>query len=109
MDPSKIDKQEDERVKAMRKAARSRPHLTFAGENCKRVKFVTLNRKIMGYSSPAALGDAVRRELLRQEWRESQREVGMVQHVKDGKPLTEKGAQMLGVPWVPTEIKENQG
>jgi hypothetical protein len=32
------------------------------------------------------------------EWEDS-RKTGCVEHVRDGKPLTEHGADLLGVPW----------
>lgn len=50
------------------------------------------------YSNAAALGDAVRRKLLRREEFEAMQGVPIV-HVKNGKPLTDHGAKMLGVSW----------
>jgi hypothetical protein len=102
MNPDSIDREEDNRVAEMRRAAKGRPHLTFS--NAKRrggdgyVSF-NLPRKITGYSNSAALGDAVRREIIKREWVEAHREDGLVIHVKNGKPLTEHGAKLLGMAW----------
>jgi hypothetical protein len=52
----------------------------------------------VGYSSPHALGDAVRAAMVKRI--EFQLEQGVaVRHVKDGKPLTAHGAELLGMPW----------
>lgn len=108
MDPRKIDRDEDKRVAKMRKDARSRQHFKLSKDSTKRSVSIRLPRAVMGYSSPAALGYAIQKQIMLREYAMAQREVGVVQHVKDGKPLTEKGAQMLGVSWVPTEVKEKQ-
>lgn len=70
----------------------------------RRQKFVglSLGRQVRGYSSGVALGDAVRRQMMASIAREQHIKDTVdraVIHVKDGKPLTEYGAKVLGVGW----------
>jgi hypothetical protein len=99
-DPTKMDKAEEKRVASLRSKAKKRPHLSYA-KGRKRTTSFRLPRKILGYSSSFAAGDALRREILRREYALTHRTDGVVEHVRDGKPLTAKGAAILGVPWPP--------
>jgi hypothetical protein len=59
---------------------------------------VSLGRSVLGFSSGQSAGEYVIREIVkRQEFELAQG--ATVLHVKDGKPLTEHGAKMLGVQW----------
>lgn len=99
--PERIDKEEDARVKAMREAARKRPHLSFSSDKSKRARdrrtftFRDFNIRPL---SPAALGDMIRRKIIAQEKAIALQDAGIC-HVKNGKPLTEYGAKLLGVEW----------
>lgn len=72
--PERIDREEDRRVNAMRREARIRPHLSFGERpHTKRALRSGLmffpGNKVLGYSSPHALGDAVRANIEREEAR----------------------------------------
>ena len=66
------------------------------------VKFARKTAQIAAPRRPLA-----RKTLWQMAWKasteqlawEDSREAGCVQHVKDGKPLTPHGAELLGVPW----------
>ena len=97
MNPARMDKEEHDRVMAMRKAAANRPHLKETKARRGSVTF-TLPRHITGYSNAAARGDSLRRQILKREYAMAMTPE-CVAHVRDGKPLTEHGAKLLGVPW----------
>ena len=104
--PERIDKTEHKRAEQLSKSARQRPSLHFS-ESERHSQAYTLPRRIMGYSTPAALGDALRREILKREYAKAHHADGLVVHVRNGKPLTAKGAALLGVPWDGEKTKEN--
>jgi hypothetical protein len=111
MTVEKMDRDDHKRFMERVKAARQRPHITQTMANpIKQVgngvphrthysRGFVLPQRVLGYSSPAALGDAVRKAIINREIALSHRGDGLMIHVKDGKPLTEKGAKMLGVAW----------
>lgn len=100
--PAAMDRDEDRRVQRMAQAARRRPHLTASVTKQRgrsvAVMSVGAGRGVLKYSSQIALGDAIRRRIERREAFEAMQGVG-VEHVRNGKPLTPKGAAMLGVAW----------
>ena len=97
IDPNLMDRADDKRVKYVRRAARSRPHLETAKDSESSVPFCF--HGVLGPSNPAALADLIRRRIQARNTAESHAEDGLVVHVRDGKPLTAHGAKLLGVPW----------
>ena len=61
---------------------------------------ISLGGSALGFSSAQSAGEFVIRQIIkRQEFLAAQGTT--VQHVKNGRPLTEHGAKILGVPWPP--------
>ncbi len=101
-----MDIAERKRVEALLAAERHRPHLKegrISQAKCRADRkrrtgqFVFVGTRL-GYSSSHAFGDAIRASIV------SSIEHGLnhgagVAHVKNGKPLTAHGAQLLGLPW----------
>lgn len=83
----------------MRHEAKSRPHLTAsnARQSRRNSTFQFLPRTL-GFSSPAAVADIIRRKIIARENAAALQDPGVC-HVKNGKPLTEYGAKLLGVEW----------
>lgn len=104
--PEQIDKDEDKRVERLRRTAQNRPSLSVS-KSRRYSRVFTAPRRILGYSTPAALGDAIRRAIANKEYAMSHRTDGLVEHVRNGKPLTAKGAALLGVTWDDGEGKKN--
>jgi hypothetical protein len=99
-DPIRMDIEERKRIIALRHAARQRPHLTQCKEEpAGRSQHVYLPISSLRYSNAAALGDALIKAIVSREEALSHRTENLTVHVKNGKPLTAKGAKLLGVPW----------
>ena len=106
-DPIRMDIEERKRIIALRHAARQRPHLTQCKEEPAgggdvrlfRSQHVYLPISSLRYSNAAALGDALIKAIVSREEALSHRTENLTVHVKNGKPLTAKGAKLLGVPW----------
>ena len=62
------------------------------------VASLSTSRGVLGYSNAIVAGDMIRRKMVRREELEAMQGTPVV-HVRDGKPLTEHGAKMLGVEW----------
>jgi hypothetical protein len=70
--PAAMDREERERVESLRRAAAKRPHLRISDEritrtNRKRVVTINPGSLQLGYSNSAALGDAMRAEIVKRE------------------------------------------
>ena len=59
---------------------------------------VSLGLSVLGFSSAQVAGDFVIQNFLKRQEFEAQ-QGAPVTHVRNGKPLTAKGAKMLGVSW----------
>ena len=106
-DPQRMDSQEAARVEELRRRAKSRPHLNAqeqisddphaAKKQRRRTHGFTFSEKL-GFRNAVALGDSIRRSIERREEFKAMQGTPVI-HVKNGKPLTEYGAQLLGVQW----------
>ena len=101
--PEKVEHDERRRVERLRSSARSghaRVHISNAKklENSYGVLGGVQKAGVLGYSNAIVAGDVIRRKILRREEFEAMQGTPVI-HVKDGKPLTEIGARILGVPW----------
>lgn len=107
----RIDKEEDDRVKEMaRKRKKDGPVIKISkndeynNKNTKKRESersfcLNLNNRSLGFTREGIAGLIQRKIESRAKAIAYQAERPCVEHVRNGKPLTEKGAKMLGVAW----------
>lgn len=108
MNLEQLDRAEDKRVERMARAAKRRPHLYVSqdksssrGRHKKMTFSLNMNARTLGLTEAGAVQLIQKKAEARVRAAEYVREHPPVIHVKNGKPLTEHGAKLLGVPWTP--------